>query len=87
MQLPKHIKVEIWNGHWTRQDAIDNPDKLFLFGGNILQDHITKGRVSPSTQAVIRGLPNTLAVNTKLTNGTLEVLCLVTSSAKVCWIC
>lgn len=70
MQLPEHIKVEIWNGHWTRQDAIDNPDKLFLFGGNTLQDHAQKREAIPSvTQAVIRGLENAIAVNTKWSNG------------------
>ena len=72
--LPKHIKVQIWNGHWTRQDAIDNPNKLFLFGGNILQDHFQALRVAiPSvTQAVIRGLPNAIAINTKWSNGKLD---------------
>lgn len=31
--LPDYVKVEVWDGFWTRQDAINNPDKLFLFGG------------------------------------------------------
>lgn len=67
--LPEHIKVIIWNGFWTRQDAIDNPDKLFLFGGNVLQDIVqTTPRVPKSTQAVIRGLPNTWAIPTKWTS-------------------
>jgi len=47
ISLPEHIKVEIWNGYWTRQDAIDNPDKLFLFGGNVLQDHVQKREAIP----------------------------------------
>ena len=69
--LPEHIKVEIWNGHWTRQDAIDNPDKLFLFGGNFLQDQLQSCPTIPTkTQAVIRGLHNNLPINTKWTNGT-----------------
>ena len=73
MQLPEHIKVVIWGGFWTRQDAKDNPDKLFLFGGNILQDYVQTRKYVPSkTQAVIRGLINTLAVNTKWSNGSLE---------------
>jgi hypothetical protein len=71
--LPEQIKVEVWSGFWTRQDAIDNPDKLFLFGGNILQDYIqTRKTVPYKTQAVIRGLINTLAINTKWSNGSLD---------------
>ncbi len=71
--LPEHIKVIIWDGFWTRQDAIDNPDKLFLFGGNILQDCLLAHRpyVPSLTQAVIRGLPNACSIETKLTNGTM----------------
>ena len=73
INLPEHIKVEIWEGFWTRQDAIDNRDKLFLFGGNFLQDTLqTIPRVPSKTQAVIRGLNNAVAVNTKWTNGTQE---------------
>lgn len=73
INLPEHIKVIIWNGFWTRQDAIDNPDKLFLFGGNVLQDHIqTTPRIPSKTQAVIRGLPNAYPINTKWTNGTQD---------------
>lgn len=71
MNLPQEIKVIIWDGHWSRQDAIDNPDKLFLFGGNFLQDTLQSvPRVPSKTQAVIRGLPNAEGINTKWTNGT-----------------
>ncbi len=71
--LPEHIKVEIWNGHWTRQDAIDNPDKLFLFGGNVIQDFLQDNPLIPkSTQAVIRGLENAIPIMTKWTSGTNE---------------
>jgi hypothetical protein len=73
MQLPKHIKIIIWDGYWTRQDAIDNPDKLFLFGGNLIQDFIQKEPLIPKvTQAVIRKLPNAIPVCTKWTSGTNE---------------
>lgn len=68
--LPEHIKVIIWDGFWTRQDAIDNPDKLFLFGGNIMDDHwAQKKHVPMQTQAVIRDLPNSLAIMTKRSRG------------------
>lgn len=73
MQLPEHIKVEIWNGFWTRQDALNNPDKLFLFGGNVIQDFLQDNPLIPkSTQAVIRGLKNTIPIMTKWTSGTNE---------------
>lgn len=69
--LPEHIKVEIWDGFWTRHDAINNPDKLFLFGGNVIQDFIQINPLIPNTtQAVIRGLPNTVPICTKWTSGT-----------------
>lgn len=64
MQLPEHIKIEIWNGFWTRQDAVDNPDKLFLFGDNIFNQIYPS--IPRSTQAVIRGLPNAWGICTKL---------------------
>jgi hypothetical protein len=71
--LPEHIKVIIWDGYWTRQDAKDNSDKLFLFGGNLLQDLLQGDPSIPSvTQAVIRGCPNAFPVYTKLTNGKLN---------------
>lgn len=71
--LPEHVKVEIWDGFWTRQDAIDNPDKLFLFGGNVIQDFLQDNPLIPkSTQAVIRGLENTIPIMTKWTSGTNE---------------
>lgn len=73
INLPEHIKVIIWDGYWSRQDAIDNPDKLFLFGGNLLQDLLQSEPLIPSvTQAVIRGCPNAFPVYTKLTPGKLE---------------
>ena len=73
MELPQHIKVIIWDGHWSRQDVIDNPDKLFLFGGNFLQDTLQTYPTIPSkTQAVIRRLDNAFAINTKWTNGTAD---------------
>jgi hypothetical protein len=69
--LLKHVKVEIWKGHWTREDVIDNSHKLFLYGGNIVQDFIQKKALIPKiTQAVIRGLPNAVPVCTKWTSGT-----------------
>lgn len=62
--LPDYVKVEIWDGFWTRQNAIDNSDKLFLFEDNIL-DKIIK-YTPTKTQAVIRGLPNAYGICTKI---------------------
>ena len=60
--------VEIWKGFWTRKDVENNPDKVFLFGDNF--EDARTGYVPSSTQAVIRGLPNTIGISTKNDRGT-----------------
>lgn len=71
LNLPSDIKVIIWDHWWTREEVQQHPDKLFIFGGNVLQDRVqTIPRVPSTTQAVIRGLPNTWAIPTKWTSAT-----------------
>ena len=57
-----------FRGNWTRQIAIDNPDKVFLFGDNLAD--AASGYVPSMTQAVIRGLPNAIGIPTKRTRRT-----------------
>lgn len=68
--LPEHVKVEIWDGFWTRQDAINNLNKLFLFGGNRKDDVLSRYSFVPKrSQACIRDLPNSIPIITKLDRG------------------
>jgi hypothetical protein len=62
-------KVEIWKGTWTRQQVAQQTDKVFLFGDNT-DDRINTHYVPSSTQAVIRGLPNAIGIDTKKNRGT-----------------
>lgn len=33
--LKRNLKmIKLWKGKWTLQDALDNPDKYFVFGDN-----------------------------------------------------
>lgn len=63
-------KVEIYQGYWTRADVASQTDKVFLFGDNT-EDRIM-GHIPISTQAVIRGLPNAIGIDTKKNRGTSE---------------
>ena len=57
-------KVEIYKGFWTREQVVHQQDKVFLFGDNTYDR--TKTHYIPSmTQAVIRGLPNAIGIDTK----------------------
>lgn len=58
------LKVEIFKGFWTREDVQNQPDKVFLFGDNTYDRLITK-HIPRMTQAVIRGLPNAIGIDTK----------------------
>jgi len=58
------LKVEIFKGFWTREDVQNQPDTVFLFGDNTHDRLITK-HIPRITQAVIRGLPNTIGIDTK----------------------
>lgn len=50
--------VEIFNGNWTVEDVINNPNKIFVFGDN-------NARSGKGGQAIIRGLLNTAGIRTK----------------------
>jgi hypothetical protein len=58
------IKVEIFNGFWTREEVAKQTDKVFLFGDNT-DDRLNTNYIPSSTQAVIRGLPNAIGIDTK----------------------
>ncbi len=60
----KKPKVEVYKGFWTREEVANQPDKIFLFGDNT-KDRTETKHVPTSTQAVIRGLPNTIGIDTK----------------------
>jgi hypothetical protein len=61
------MKVEIFNGSWTRAQVAADTQRVYLFGDNI-QDNNT-GYVPNYTQAVIRGLPNAIGIPTKKLRG------------------
>lgn len=57
-------RVEIYKGFWTREQVTHQQDKVYLFGDNT--HGRTKTHYIPSmTQAVIRGLPNAIGIDTK----------------------
>lgn len=61
-------KVEIYAGHWTREEVEGQSDKVYLFGDNT-DDRVNTHHVPISTQAVIRGLPNAIGIDTKKNRG------------------
>jgi len=61
--------VELFKGFWTRDKVAKQPDKVFLFGDNT-NDRVNTKYVPSSTQAVIRGLPNAIGIDTKKDRGT-----------------
>ena len=61
--------VELYKGNWTREDVAKQTDKIFLFGDNT-NDRLNTHYVPSSTQAVIRGLPNAIGIDTKKNRGT-----------------
>lgn len=64
-------KVEIYEGNWSREEVEQSTDKVFLFGDNT-DDRLNTHYVPSSTQAVIRGLPNAVGIDTKRDRGTRE---------------
>lgn len=58
------ISVEIYSGYWTRDEVSKQTDKVFLFGDNT-DDRLNTNYIPKSTQAVIRGLPNAIGIDTK----------------------
>ena len=63
--------IEIHKGHFTRNEVENSTDKIFLFGDNT-DDRLNTHHVPSSTQAVIRGLPNAIGIDTKKDRGTSE---------------
>lgn len=61
--------VEIYHGNWSRGDVEKQTDKVFLFGDNT-NDRLNTHHVPTMTQAVIRGLPNAIGIDTKKDRGT-----------------
>ena len=57
-------KVETYTGTWTRKSVENQQDKVFLFGDNT-DDRINTKYIPATTQAVIRGLPNAIGIDTK----------------------
>ena len=57
-------RVEIYQGYWTRKEVEYQTDKVFLFGDNT-DDRVNTHYVPTVTQAVIRGLPNAIGIDTK----------------------
>jgi hypothetical protein len=64
-------EVEIFKGNWTREEVAKQTDKVFLFGDNT-NDRLITNYIPKSTQAVIRGLPNAIGIDTKKDRGTIE---------------
>lgn len=64
-------RTETWKGFWTREQAVAQSDKVFLFGDNT-DDRINTKYVPSATQAVIRGLPNAIGIDTKKDRGREE---------------
>lgn len=62
-------KVEVFHGFWTREQVAQQQDKIFLFGDNT-NDRVSTHYIPSSTQAVIRGLPNAVGIDTKKNRGT-----------------
>lgn len=65
------VSVETYKGNWTREAVAKQTDKVFLFGDNT-NDRVNTHYVPSSTQAVIRGLPNAIGIDTKKNRGTTE---------------
>lgn len=64
-------KVETFSGNWSRAEVATQSDKVFLFGDNT-NDRVNTHYVPSATQAVIRGLPNAIGIDTKKNRGTAE---------------
>jgi hypothetical protein len=57
-------KVEYYKGYWNRTEVSKQTNKIFLFGDNT-EDRTITNYIPSSTQAVIRGLPNAIGIDTK----------------------
>ncbi|MBQ9391932.1 MAG: hypothetical protein IJU02_07055 [Lachnospiraceae bacterium] len=68
--LTDAVKVEYTSNFWTREQVEQDTGRVYLFGDNT-EDRLT-GYIPTSTQAVIRGLPNAIGIDTKKNRGTSE---------------
>ena len=59
----KPVNIKIHKGFWTRDQVARDTESVYVFGDNI-QDNVNL-YVPSSTQAVIRGLPNSRYIITK----------------------
>ena len=73
----KLVNVETYNGYWTRDLVNKDKDRVYLFGDNT-EDRVNTHHIPSTTQAVIRGLPNAIGIDTKKNRGTSEGSVLVT---------
>lgn len=73
----KVVNVETYGGYWTRDLVNKDKDRVYLFGDNT-DDRVNTHYVPSTTQAVIRGLPNAIGIDTKKNRGTSEGSVLVT---------
>lgn len=68
-KLTPQIKVEYFKGFWTRDGVAKQEGKVFLFGDNT-EDRLNTKHIPYKTQAVIRGLSNSIGIDTKKNRGT-----------------
>lgn len=64
------MKIEYYKGFWNRSDVSKQTNKVFLFGDNT-EDRTKTHYIPSSTQAVIRGLPNAIGIDTKKNRNTI----------------
>ena len=62
---PVNKKVSIQQKWYTREEVKNNPNKIYVFGDNT-NDRTETKYVPKSTQALIRGLPNALGIDTRV---------------------
>ena len=58
----QYIEVRTFVGHWTREDAKNNPNWLFIFADN--DEQFCKSEEGGG-QAILRGMPNAMGIPTK----------------------
>lgn len=58
------MNIIIYKKNYDRNDISNQPDIIFLFGDNTYDRTISK-YIPTMTQAVIRGLPNAIGIDTK----------------------
>lgn len=68
-RLKTNPPVEKFDGFWNRSQVANQTNKVFLFGDNT-NDRTVTNYVPSMTQAVIRGLPNAIGIDTKKDRGT-----------------